>query len=380
MLAPEFTLLPVETKETKLAPYLAARKKITRLLVQYTLIESYQNFRTEKTPYPFVSITSLKPGAISTSKEYALHNSALVILIDGELPENMRKHFRCRESNRMTKKNLVTVASDLPCAERYESPSRYLAHEKFEETFHCLLPLDFALLVQQPREEGHRREFQLTHFHVKVERLMDNALRSIGTHLNYLQRSLYEHGEEFADFLERKFFEYFNFYHNAAGRRSAAALAAQLLAREKLAGTIFITSQQDRKLSLLIASGENQQVMIEQYVLLSLNMEDTATLKQWGKSVALDIRNNFIIHQHSTGCVVLLRLRYEHTDAALPSPGKVLKTKYNIREKWVRLVQEAIVSPYRDDLPCIDFPVVYRHTGHPQDGVEKPSRVAPMAE
>ncbi|MBF0158178.1 MAG: hypothetical protein HQL58_01520 [Magnetococcales bacterium] len=368
----DFTLLPEEQAKIKSSVYAVEKQKLTRLLIHYTLIDSYHKFRAERVPYPFVSAASLRPGSIGETKEHALHNSALVVMVDGHLPPKLRKHCRCRENNRVTKKNLSTIAPDLPGLEHYETNSRYMHHENFGNLLKLLLPLDFSLLIQQPIDEhNNQKDFQLSHFHVKIERLTDSALRSLGVYLNYFQRSLYEHGDEFIDFFEHKFFEYFNFYHNAAGRRSAAALVAQLLARDKLTGTVFLASQQDRRLTLLSSNGQDQNIAIEQYVLLQLNPDELAALKSWGKSTALDIRRHFLVHQHNHGAVVILRLRYGHTKAALPSPDGTLKTSYNIREKWVKLLQEAIVPIHQDELSSIAFPVAYHR--NPEEPAVSPT-------
>ena len=72
----------------------------------------------------------------------------------------------------------------------------------------------------------------LTHMHVKVERLTDTAIKELGKELGYVERRLFERGEDYVDALESKFFEYFGFSANAAGRKSAAAMAAQLLSAQ----------------------------------------------------------------------------------------------------------------------------------------------------
>ena len=61
-----------------------------------------------------------------------------------------------------------------------------------------LLPLDYALLVERPLDEASEMQpSELTHLHVKVERITDNAIRDLGSQLGYIQRSLFERGEDY---------------------------------------------------------------------------------------------------------------------------------------------------------------------------------------
>ncbi|ABK42553.1 hypothetical protein Mmc1_0024 [Magnetococcus marinus MC-1] len=349
--------------------YWQAREKILDTLIKHTLIDSYNKFRKAREPYPFISRSSLRPGSVVSSKEYKLHNSALVVLLADVMPASLRKHFRCRLANRVIKKNIAGVAPDLPGLNEYDTAWRDVHHEGFIKLMRMMLPLDFALLVQ-PSDEDDR--YQLTNFHVKIERLLDMALRTMGHHLNYLERGLYEQGETFIDQLERKFFEYFNYYHNAAGRRGASALAAQVLAMEQQEATIFSTSQQDRRLTLLTTYNDSHDLKIEQYVLLSLEPDEYKTLKQWGKDVALDIRNHYLIHpQKSTQPVVVMRLVYQHTEAAQPNADGTLR-ELNVRERWIRLTEETIIPLHGGAQAFIGYPVAYKKDTAEVDGKSCP--------
>ncbi|MBF0370039.1 MAG: hypothetical protein HQL52_11345 [Magnetococcales bacterium] len=362
-----FTLLPIDSERLRRIetnPYLNARDKISRILVKYTLIDSYHKFRKARLPYPFVQPALLRPGSVAATREYVLHNNALVILVDGMLPDKLRKHFHYREGNRVRKKTIAEVAPDIQGMENYSRNHRRVTNPGFEGLMRMLLPLDYALLVQNSQEEGRlSRNFRLTNFHVKIERLTDNALRGLGTHLNYLTRSLYERGDAFVESLEKKFYEYHSFYHNAAGRRSASALATQLLNREGLQGTIYIASQQDRRLTLLSTSGESRETHIEQYLLLLLPPERLAQLKKWGRKRDLDIRRNYLVAKHGQdGGVVLFRIRYEHTAAGRPSPNGALKSHFDPKEKWIRIKDEAILplNPKKDGE--IAYQVAFQNT------------------
>lgn len=324
--------------------YCQTRFYLSQLLIDYALVGSYHRFLRHGEPYPFVNPASLKPGSVVTSKEHDLQNSALVMLADGGLPKKIRKNFRCRSSNRVSKKNILAVAPNLPGMENYMAANKEVVDPGFPALFKLLLPLDYALLIQNPPDdEGYQSGFMLSNFHVRIERLTDTSLRSLGVYLNYLERRLYERGEAFVDVLERKFFEYFNFYHNAAGRKTAAATAAQVFSEKSLAATVFTASQQDRRLTLLTTNPKNMDLRIEQYILLKLDADEVSELKLWSKKNGFHFTRDFLIAHHPSHGVAILRARYEHTQAGRPSPDGEIKEKLNIREKWVRLTEEAII-------------------------------------
>lgn len=360
---------PTRARLIREDPYFASMDQVRRLLIHYTLLESYHKFTRYKIPYPFVTPATLRPGSITGTREYELHNNALVFLLDGSLPVKLRKNFRSRESNRVRKRNIAAVAPDQPWLEDFDYLSREVSHPGFEALMRFLLPLDFGLMIQrEPMAEGHLDTFQLSHFHVKIERLTDNALREMGCSLNYIERTLYEKGDEFIEQLERKFFEYFNFYHNAAGRRSAAALAAQLVARERMRGTVFVASQQDRRLTLLISTGPDRNLVVQQYLLLRLDDQEARELKEWGRRRGINIHRHYLLTDRPTYAVALLRVDYDHTEAAMPSCDGSLKPCLNMREKWLRLTEEALVPIHPDEGTCINYPVAYRRAPFEDDG------------
>ena len=360
-----FTLVTPDPKEllrNREDPYFFTRERITRNLLNYTLIDSFKTFQKDRVPYPFVSPSMLRPGSVANSKEFSLQNSALVILMNETIPQKLRKHFRFRMGNRLCKENLVEVAPDLPGLDKYKWSMRLSNHKDFDTLMKMLLPLDYALLVQSRSQSGDIWPFELTHFHVKIERLLDNAIRSLAVSLNYLERGLYEQGEAFVDLLEKKFFEYFNFYHNASGRRCAAALATQLLAREKISATIYVASQQTRCLTLLTTSAQSEEVAIEQYILLDMDHDLLKQLKVWGNKQSIDINKDFLVGSGIRSRKMLFRVRYEHTEAGRRSLDGQLKPSINSREKWIRLKDEALIPIDPEQSATITCSLVYRRT------------------
>lgn len=354
--------LDIPNRETLLSarnnPYFFTQEKIVHTLIHHALIDSCKKFYTRGLPYPFVSPNLLRPGTPTNTKEFDLQNSALVILLDEPIPDRLRKNFRCREGNRLYKENLLAVAPDLPEMQRYKWSMRHSNHKGFDGLLKMLLPLDYALLVQRV-ENGDSWPFELTHFHVKVERLLDSAIRGLAHYLRYLERSLYEQGESYVDLLEKKFFEYFNFYHNASGRHCAAVLAAQLLAWKKMSATIFISSQQTRRLTVLTTSKTSEEVLIEQYILLKVDDTLSDQLISCGKKWPVEIQKDFLIQNPDQPTLAVLRARYEHTEAGRPPPdGQTVRT-LNPREKWIRLKEEALIPINPKQTATIGCSLVY---------------------
>lgn len=360
-----FTLLQPDSETLKMIrddPYWNTREKVFQLLLQYTLIETYQKFIKKRVAYPFVTPAMVQPGAISTTKEHTLHNTCLIILLNASLPDKLRKHFRCRAGNQVNKENIADVAPDLPDLENYNDLHKDASHDGFNSLLRMLLPLDYALLIQNSAETNQiNKKMELSNFHVRIERLTDNALRNLGIHLNYLERSLYEKEDSFIEILERKFFEYYNFYHNAGGRRAAAAHAAQLLFREKLAGTILVGSQQDRKLTLLTTDGINQQTKVEQFFLVKLENNSLKELIAFGKKNKINIKKNYLIFSNTNKALVILRAVYEHTVPSQPVLNDLLRDENDIHEKWLCLKEEAIIPLVPNETLCIGYSFAYRN-------------------
>ncbi|MEO5346211.1 MAG: hypothetical protein H7834_07530 [Magnetococcus sp. YQC-9] len=360
-----FTVLhadPEERERIVTDSYWNARDKILKLLLNYTLIESFKKFVKRQMPYPYVSRSMVRPRAATASREYTLHNTCLITLLDSPLPSNLRKHFRCREGNRVTRENIIDVAPDLPFLESYSDSYRDSSHPAFLNLLRMLLPLDYSLLIQNTANpDDPVKKIELSNFHVRIERLTDNALRHLGIHLNYLERSLREKGDVFIEMLEKKLYEYYHFYHNAGGRRAAAVHAAQLLLREKLPGTILVGSQQDRRLTLLTMHGKNQQTSIEQFFLVKLSSSEVSELLDLGSAHHIDVQKNYLISiddQHEG--LVVLKAEYEHTEAARPILDNQSRDTNQIHEDWLQLTRESIMPITPNETTRIGYSFAYR--------------------
>ena len=259
------TAIPDAAPEESASSFTATRDDLCEFLVQSTLIESYHSFAQHAKPYPFATRESLRPGASTSSYEHPFQRSALILLIDGALPVSLRKHIRFRRANELTGDNVGRLAPEI--ARDYQPPlGLSMGDEMFPGLLNRLLDVDYALLMQRPNDAV---AIALSHMHVKVERLTDNAVRVLARDLGYIRRTLNENGEAYAEILERKYFEYFGFAANASGRKCAAAMAAQLLSAEAPRFAVFAACQEDCRLTMLDGSD-----VVSHHLLLAVNPEE----------------------------------------------------------------------------------------------------------
>ncbi len=319
-------------------PYGEARSHLIDFLIRHTLVDSYTACRAEDRPYLFIDRGRLRPGGAAPALEQRYQNTALIFLLDGTLPRGLNKHFRLRASNRVTWRNLQRLAPHLDLTD-YKSAHCQMNHPENNALLAKLCSLDYALMVDCPPAEKDVRpeSCQLTHMHVKVERLTDNAIKDLGKRLGYIERHLFERGEDYVEALEAKYFEYFGFSYNASGRKSAAAIAAQLFAEHGLRFTVFVASQEDGRFSLL-----DDSALITQYLLVRF---DAADVQRFTAEVgAAGAGKSYAIAEEDGMSVMLYRVRFRRTGAARPrSEGP--RTDYNLDTPWLEIADEAILAP-----------------------------------
>ncbi|MDP6344483.1 MAG: hypothetical protein QF491_13175 [Alphaproteobacteria bacterium] len=339
-------MIPLPTAAARDA-YLAGRERVTALLIRHGLIDSFFRFTSDGKPYPFGRANQLLPGDSRGWVEHRHHNTALLIMIDGALPRPLNKHFRLRASNRVSWRNIQRLAPDLDLS-NFKAAHCRLDHPGFDELLPRLLSLDYALVAEDiadPEGPGPA----LTHMHVKLERLTDNAIKELSKELGYIERRLFERGEDYVEALEAKFFEYFGFSANAAGRKSAAAMAAQLLSGHDRRFSVFVAGQEDCRLTVL-DEGE----IITQYLLIRLADAD---LEAFVDSVALnggkDSADYSVTGMADGPLPVLYRLRLRRTKAAQPGSGR--RRDRDLLKPWLEIAEEAVLPRPGIAGPAIPF-------------------------
>jgi hypothetical protein len=310
-----------------------------RALIQYALIDSLQNFHEHQREYPFIGRKSLYPAHSVHTREWHYQHPAFVILYNGVLPRALNKNFRLRSSNLLNWRNLLKVLPETEM-EDFRAADCNVEADEFSDLLKKVLSLDFALLVQSGQDtENQQSSLRLTHMHVKVERLTDIALKELGKELGYIDRSLFERGEDYVEAFEAKFFEYFGFSAHASGRKSAAAMATQLLMKPEQNFVVFAASQSDLRLTLL----RNQHV-IEQYFLIALTNAECESLCEFAE---IDAENGLDPYQvellESGERVFVYCAEFARTAAALPERPRA-KEK-GLQESWLDFAGGRIVDP-----------------------------------
>ncbi|MDP6688433.1 MAG: hypothetical protein QF384_02940 [Alphaproteobacteria bacterium] len=330
--------------------FLANRAKLTNQLLRHCLVDSFHRFEADGKAYPFIAADHLLPSLGRARIEHRHQATVLMFMIDGVLPRPLNKHFRLRASNRVSWRNIQRLAPDLDLSD-FKAAHCRLDEPGFADLLPRLLALDYALLAQRDADDN---GMVLSHMHVKLERLTDTAIKELGKQLGYIERRLFERGEDYVEALEGKFFEYFGFSANAAGRKSAAAMAAQLLSAHAQRFTVFVAGQEDCRLTVL-----DDGPVIEQYLLirptglalenfhlaaLAAGVEDLRPymLDGQGKAKTAD-----------TAFPLLYRLRLEHTAAAQPGkqPGERRHRDRDLLKPWLRVRDAAV-------LPCPEAGVI----------------------
>ena len=337
------TEYPDATIENTASSYATTRDQLSEFLIRTTLIESYHSFARHDKPYPFALPASLRPGISTAAYEHPFQRSALILLVDEPLPASLRKHIRFRSVNEMTAANLTRLAPEI--AEDMISPQGLsMADEGFPVLLSRLLDMDYALLMQRPSENA---AISLSHVHVKVERLTDNAVRVLARDLGYIRRTLYEKGEAHAEILERKYFEYFGFAANASGRKCAAAMAAQLLAAETARFAVFASCQEDCRLTVIDESGT-----ISHHLLIRLAAD---TLKRLG---AEQVEHYSIPETANSGAdvVVCYRACFQRTTAARPTESSTTaRADSGLNEPWLEPTQAAVLPLPGHNAPALPY-------------------------
>lgn len=312
--------------------YAQVRRQLTDFLLRHTLLGSYREHRRHGRPYPFLDARAALSMALAPSgAERSLQRSAFILLVDGGVPKALNKHLRRRPSTRLSWSNLQRFAPDLDLAGFMTAHARAESPE-FESLLTKVVGLDYALLVERPEAQD---GFSLTHFHVKVDRRTDLALAEFGRRLGYVERRLFERGEDFVEALEGKFFEYHGFGANASGRKSAAAIAAQLLAALGGRFAVFLASQADGRLTLLDEREGVQQHMLVRLAGASREAFDAAMLAHAADPEA------YLVAEEGDDPIVLYRLRFRRTSAAQPAVPRA--PERDLAAPWLEISEQAVL-------------------------------------
>ncbi|MEW5803432.1 MAG: hypothetical protein AB1847_15165 [bacterium] len=316
--------------------YEVLRDGLDRDLIQYALVDSFKNFQSRNQPYPFVEKRELNPKVQAPEREYKYQNSLLAIFYEGVIPSEYKKYIRFLSSNKVSKINLSAHLLDLNIDEDFYPNIKYFGNYQFDRLFHSLLPVDYALLLQKDPSIESKNRYLLSHFHVKIDWPVASAAEDMGKRLHYLSGDIYERGEEYAELLQHKLFEYYGFPHFIGGRRTAAVVAAQFSRRMDFLSTIYVASASSRTLTKI--SGNE----LYRYLLIKLSSDEMISIAR-ANHMEFDIfREKFTIHSEKDYGVAILLIVYEHTTHSTPQKGGRVRL-LNPDSRWLTIACQLLI-------------------------------------
>lgn len=330
--------------------YRTLRFELDYALIQYGLLDSYQMHREAGVEYRFVEKRELKPRSKVTETESELVSGFIVIFTEGPVPPEYKKYIRYFDSNKVTVENLPEIVlSTARIAPDLLKTQKYYEHLKFHSLLKSLLPVDYALLIQQDSASKRKVRYHLSHFHVRIDWLIDFAAESLGRRLRYISKDLYEKGEHYAEEMVEKLFEYYSFHHTASGRRTASTVAYQLLSQMDMLSALYVNSVESRTLTRIWEEG------IIKYCLMKVPAEHIAALE---KSVK-DFRKNYLVDEKGDCGVAVFQAVYERNEhSAPPADGRLRELQPDVQ--WLNVANQFIMpKASAGDCKPIDYFVIY---------------------
>ncbi|MFW2331285.1 MAG: hypothetical protein ACN4E2_03180 [Nitrospinota bacterium] len=321
------------------ALYRFLSEDLKRFLIEYALVESLDNFNKAKVDYPFVEKRELKPRAKVSESESQYTNSFILIMTEAAISAELKKYIRFFDDNKVTKDNLAELKLvGLHFADRFRKQQKYFETSKFYTFLKSLLKVDYALLVQRDQSLKTKNKYMLSHYHVRIDYLLDTAAELLGRELRYISKDIYEKGENFAHLMVEKLFEYYSFHHSASGRRTAALLAAQLLKDEEYLSMICVSSSESRTLTII--SG----LTIDKYLLLKLDNKAIRAIETHPNGHPA-FRRHYLVRSTRDYGISVFKVVYKHNEHSMvPIDGKMRELKGDLN--WLRIDEQFIIPKY----------------------------------
>ncbi len=334
--------------------YEVLRDELDQFVIGYSLVGSYNNFLRMRTPYPFVELRELKPRARIPSIEFDAQNSFLIIFCEDALNDKHKKYIRYFDANKTTKTNLLRHKY-FPNVENFNRNIKYFETDQFFALLRSLLPVDYALLIQRSRQT--RIQYALTHFHVRVDWPIADASEDLAKYLRYISKDLYEKGDKYAEYLQKKLFEYYGVTMMAGGRRTAAVVAAQYFRRMDGITTVYVSSSESRNLLRIDEKG------VSKAVLVKLPEDRIKYLSELGGISRNSFTKNYVVARQRKSFVCILQVYYDYTSHALPSEGGRLR-ELKPDANWLTVAEEHILpKPSVTHRAPIPYKMIYTSEG-----------------
>ncbi|NVM57451.1 MAG: hypothetical protein HWN51_04965 [Desulfobacterales bacterium] len=332
--------------------YEALRDELDEYLVEYGLVESYQNFVDNHLPYPFVEKRELKPRARIHEVEYEPHNRFLVIFVEDLIPGAYQKYIRFFHENKVTKENLIRTGT-VQFSKKYFRNIKLFESTHFSDFLKGLLPVDYALLIQRDPTVKARNRYALSHFHVRIDWPIADAAEDLACELRYISKDLYEKGEAYAEEIQKKFFEYYGLPSTSGGRRTAAMVAAQFLMRVPCISTVYAGSCESRAIYRISERG------VSKYILMKLTDTDIQNIARTHNLQVGTLKKNYLIAEQDDGGIAIFQATYDRTShARFPEDGRL--RELNPEYFWMTVINQSILpKPGSWDRSPLPYSIIY---------------------
>jgi len=332
--------------------YEILRDELDQYLIEYSLVESYQNFVKKNLPYPFVEKRELKPKARIPDVEYEAHNLFLVIFVEDYLPGAYKKYIRFFDENKVIKENLI-LSKTVRLSKKYYTNIKQFDSPHFSNFFKGMLPVDYALLIQRDQTIKGRNRYSLSHFHVRIDWPIADAAEDLARGLRYISKNLYERGDAYAEEIQKKLFEYFGLPTTCGGRRTAAMVAAQFLKQMPCISTVYVASSESRVCYRFSERGVSKNILIK------LTKDDLHNISEIHGLKADTIKNNYLITERGGVGIAVFQATYNHTShARFPEDGKL--RELNPEYSWLTVTSQSILpKPGVLDKSPLPFKFIY---------------------
>jgi len=321
-------------------------------LIDYTLVDSYFEFKTNQIDYPFVEKRELKPRARIPDVEYSLHNSCLVIFLEDTIPTVHKKYIRFFKDNKVNKKNLIQSKS-IPISKNFDRTFKFMDSTNFFDFLSQMLPVDYALLIEQDPTLKNKSRYCLTYFHVRVDWPIADAAENFARELRYISKDLYEKGDRYAEDIQKKFFEYYGLPFMAGGRRTAAIVSAQYFNQLNFLSTVYAGSSESRCLFKITPGSVSKTILME------LSQEEIKRLSEVNNISKRSFSQNYLVDRIAKNGVGIFHTIYAPTlHSCPPDDGRLRDLKPDVF--WIT-VDEQFLLPRPDvwKYPPIKYNVIY---------------------
>jgi len=298
--------------------YELLRDELDQFLTQYSLIDSFNNFSTQKKPYPFVEKRELKPRARIPDQEYESQNAFLVIFVEDIVPPEHKKYIRFFDVNKTTKKNLLQFKT-LPLADQFDRTWKHLESIHFNDFIKQLLSVDYALLIQRDPSGLAKNRYSLSHFHVRIDWPIADAAEDLARSLRYISKDLYEKGDKYAEDVQKKFFEFYGQPVMVGGRRTAAIVAAQYMKRIPGITTVYVGSSETRSLIRISERG------VSKAVLMKFSTNEQEQIAEINGISLRSFKKNYAVARDKKDAVCIFQATYGRTSHSRPAEDGKLR-------------------------------------------------------